>query len=100
MTKIVKKPIKTGRGTYKTEIIDDDATFRVILYERVRRLGIPFWKRIEGEAIISPDDITGIRKIIRKLISEHECEKDDTANHEGLIDEVRRRLDDWDGKVK
>lgn len=100
MTKIIKKPIKTKRGTYKTEIIDDDATFRVILYERQRRLGIPFWKRIKGEAIITREDITSIRKILRKLISEHEDEKTDTAKHEGLVDEVRRRLNEWDGKVK
>lgn len=98
--KIVKKPIKTKRGTYKTEIIDDDASFRVILYERNRRLGVPFWKRIEGETHVAPDDISGIRKIIRKLISEYEGEMEDTENHEGLVDEVRRRLKEWDGKVK
>lgn len=100
MAKIVKKPIRTRHGTYKTEIIDDEVTFRVILYERKRRLGIPIWKRVEGETILAPDEVRNIRKTLRKLIAEHEGEKEDTANHEGLVDEVRRRLADWDGKVK
>ncbi|SMO92129.1 hypothetical protein [Melghirimyces algeriensis] len=100
MAKIVKKPIRTKRGMYKMKIIDDDVSFRMILYERKRRFGIPFWEQVEGERTVHLDEASEMKEIIRELISEYEGVKEETKSHEGLVDEVRRRLKDWDGEVK